>query len=142
MRISDWSSDVCSSDLEPDSLPRPARPVGHARSPVSARARLMEEVDWRELDFNQPFNRGSAMRELGISIDGVVLETEDKANWLEGRSEEHTSELQSLMRISYAVFCLKKKKPTTIITITRHDSNNILYNNHTYMLTISSMNTP
>src|SRR3546814_3763217 len=84
MRISDWSSDVCSSDLEPDSLPRPARPVGHARSPVSARARLMEEVDWRELDFNQPFNRGSAMRELGISIDGVVLETEDKANWLEG----------------------------------------------------------
>src|SRR3546814_19714660 len=53
-------------------------------SPVSARARLMEEVDWRELDFNQPFNRGSAMRELGISIDGVVLETEDKANWLEG----------------------------------------------------------
>src|SRR3546814_1552393 len=51
---------------EPDSLPRPARPVGHARSPVSARARLMEEVDWRELDFNQPFNRGSAMRELGI----------------------------------------------------------------------------
>src|SRR3546814_17939888 len=69
---------------EPDSLPRPARPVGHARSPVSARARLMEEVDWRELDFNQPFNRGSAMRELGISIDGVVLETEDKANWLEG----------------------------------------------------------
>src|SRR3546814_12922865 len=64
--------------------PRPARPVGHARSPVSARARLMEEVDWRELDFNQPFNRGSATRELGISIDGVVLETEDKANWLEG----------------------------------------------------------
>src|SRR3546814_3055484 len=60
---------------EPDSLPRPARPVGHARSPVSARARLMEEVDWRELAFNPPFNRGSAMRELGISIDGVVVVT-------------------------------------------------------------------
>src|SRR3546814_10326430 len=44
----------------------------------------------------------------------------------EGRSEEHTSELQSLMRISYAVFCLKKKKvtrqnkPTTITHTTRH----------------------
>src|SRR3546814_6556620 len=36
------------------------------------------------------------------------------------RSEEHTSELQSLMRISYAVFCLKKKKPTTITLITIH----------------------
>src|SRR3546814_9870441 len=34
-------------------------------------------------------------------------------NWLDGRSEEHTSELQSLMRISYAVFCLKQKKTTT-----------------------------
>src|SRR3546814_7817434 len=50
------------------------------------------------------------------------------------RSEEHTSELQSLMRISYAVFCLKKKKKTTrtetkeIVTITKHiefNTNNI-----------------
>src|SRR3546814_10085964 len=38
------------------------------------------------------------------------------------RSEEHTSELQSLMRISYAVFCLKKKKTTTDITSISHDS--------------------
>src|SRR3546814_5797772 len=37
------------------------------------------------------------------------------------RSEEHTSELQSLMRISYAVFCLKKKKKTECVTITNHD---------------------
>src|SRR3546814_8125023 len=37
-------------------------------------------------------------------------ERDDRRTWHEGRSEEHTSELQSLMRISYAVFCLKKKK--------------------------------
>src|SRR3546814_3274649 len=45
------------------------------------------------------------------------------------RSEEHTSELQSLMRISYAVFCLKKKKPQTIITKTTHhiSKHHILY---------------
>src|SRR3546814_9659832 len=42
-----------------------------------------------------------------------------------GRSEEHTSELQSLMRISYAVFCLKKKKTLTNIT----SNKNVLYNN-------------
>src|SRR3546814_5583996 len=43
---------------------------------------------------------------------------------LNGRSEEHTSELQSLMRISYAVFCLKKKKKTTSIESITKDSNN------------------
>src|SRR3546814_6329964 len=37
-----------------------------------------------------------------------------------GRSEEHTSELQSLMRISYAVFCLKKKKKTNITNTAKH----------------------
>src|SRR3546814_4814803 len=39
----------------------------------------------------------------------------------QGRSEEHTSELQSLMRISYAVFCLKKKTITSLVTIIRHN---------------------
>src|SRR3546814_4926037 len=46
-----------------------------------------------------------------------------------GRSEEHTSELQSLMRISYAVFCLKKKNHTNVITINRHPTNSNI--NHT-----------
>src|SRR3546814_8866921 len=45
------------------------------------------------------------------------------------RSEEHTSELQSLMRISYAVFCLKKKKNTDYNTIGRLKKNSIMYNN-------------
>src|SRR3546814_1331047 len=40
-------------------------------------------------------------------------------DWEQGRSEEHTSELQSLMRISYAVFCLKKKKTTSTVHATR-----------------------
>src|SRR3546814_3505562 len=51
-----------------------------------------------------------------VSVDGrygiQVAEVVAPARGLEGRSEEHTSELQSLMRISYAVFCLKKKKKT------------------------------
>src|SRR3546814_6089206 len=59
---------------------------------------------------NGPPSRTHAMldtieRETGPSPRHSVI-------WLHGRSEEHTSELQSLMRISYAVFCLKKKKQT------------------------------
>src|SRR3546814_4642727 len=94
MRISDWSSDVCSSDLprHPDLLGR-------------------DQLDRR--------NRGNGL------MTGAYGEAYDDAydtlsagsggvggwNGLLGilRSEEHTSELQSLMRISYAVFCLKKK---------------------------------
>src|SRR3546814_4671609 len=44
----------------------------------------------------------------------------EREQWDDGRSEEHTSELQSLMRISYAVFCLKKKHYSTEHTITTH----------------------
>src|SRR3546814_6973265 len=54
---------------------------------------------------------------------------------LGSRSEEHTSELQSLMRISYAVFCLKKKNYTKIICLTHHDNTHymrILDNYFTY----------
>src|SRR3546814_5970086 len=52
--------------------------------------------------FNRMFDRGTARYERGVA--GILRRR--------GRSEEHTSELQSLMRISYAVFCLKKKKNT------------------------------
>src|SRR3546814_20788526 len=49
---------------------------------------------------------------LGVQrfVEIVGLELVDEALYTQARSEEHTSELQSLMRISYAVFCLKKKK--------------------------------
>src|SRR3546814_2460809 len=63
---------------------------------------------------------GMFTRRLGAMCDliGVQIAPED----LEHRSEEHTSELQSLMRISYAVFCLKKKNNNT--TIQRYDLRN------------------
>src|SRR3546814_8120766 len=50
----------------------------------------------------------------GVALDYLVLPKVENAAQVEQRSEEHTSELQSLMRISYAVFCLKKKKKRQI----------------------------
>src|SRR3546814_2046111 len=118
MRISDWSSDVCSSDLAQQRgqlakqrterashgqvgfvllLDRP-----HGQS-LAVHPQLQRQR-WRlQRQFHAPAVE-RAQRVVGVRIerDGVV----------EGRSEEHTSELQSLMRISYAVFCLKKKKNT------------------------------
>src|SRR3546814_5522554 len=120
MRISDWSSDVCSSDLiTHDSFWRLfCEAVGHPEwvgSPehgtISARsrnrARVIADVsaalaqrtteEWLE-----------RLLPLGIVVAGI--KTLDQALHSEQtrRSEEHTSELQSLMRISYAGFCLKK----------------------------------
>src|SRR3546814_9249162 len=62
----------------------------------------------------------------------------------EWRSEEHTSELQSLMRISYAVFCLKKKNKTTIInyTLIRLQLNSNEYTNHPHLHIRSNYHTP
>src|SRR3546814_10739890 len=84
MRISDWSSDVCSSDLHDQILDPDQRNPGAVGAHQAIGA-----VDRQD---------GAAMR-----VAGAVAFAEQK-------SEEHTSELQSLMRISYAVFCLKKKK--------------------------------
>src|SRR3546814_4772154 len=78
MRISDWSSDVCSSDLNSNSALQ--------LSPA-------------------------ALQPDGSIPDRVIMRSGHNHHWSgKDRSEEHTSELQSLMRISYAVFCLKKKK--------------------------------
>src|SRR3546814_20185608 len=68
---------------EPDSLPRPARQVGHALPPVSARARMMEGVDCGQLCFNQTFTLVSAMWDVGNTIERGVLDTQDKHNSLE-----------------------------------------------------------
>src|SRR3546814_1359464 len=89
MRISDWSSDVCSSDLR---IPGDAA-VNAARLGTAAERRNIGARPDRGVD---------AGAVLG---DGIAGDGDGRA----GRSEEHTSELQSLMRISYAVFCLKKK---------------------------------
>src|SRR3546814_938379 len=100
MRISDWSADVCSSDLPAGrggtgrqrSAHRSCRPAHRGGGPAPTAAGGGTAHAGRRLCCRdrQPVP-GGADRDIG-------------------RSEEHTSELQSLMRTSYAVFCLKKKK--------------------------------
>src|SRR3546814_4395744 len=128
MRISDWSSDVCSSDL-PDSatLKKLIRkgtlnfsfvPVlcGSAFKNKGVQPLLDAVVDYLPSPLDIPDVQG-------VKLDGETQDTRPPADDAPfsalafkimndpfvGRSEEHTSELQSLMRISYAVFCLKKK---------------------------------
>src|SRR3546814_7642762 len=122
MRISDWSSDVCSSDL--GQVGRGARlyDIGAHLAPGADPARNCADVCGQdkaiERDEAEPpgdrcararvgFDRnGTALRGIGKRYDQRKLGSHSRTP----RSEEHTSELQSLMRISYAVFCLKKKK--------------------------------
>src|SRR3546814_10639742 len=101
MRISDWSSDVCSSDL------LDVRAESYAEKPRSRKRR--RAGFWARARRRRFPVFPTMMRNLAIRAQ-------------EGeRSEEHTSELQSLMRISYAVFCLKKKK-TDKTTTRKHRS--------------------
>src|SRR3546814_5278275 len=109
MRISDWSSDVCSSDLA-----RLRRGVHRHRGQfVAVIAQLLGGVDealavdcggvarqCRDIEHVVGDHRHGAVQDVD---EGLLVTTRPVA-----RSEEHTSELQSLMRISYAVFCLKK----------------------------------
>src|SRR3546814_1727355 len=103
MRISDWSSDVCSSDLT-CGVARGADRIGRGPPRMT------------------PLPPGSTIGILGAGQLGRMIAVAAAQLGYRchifapspgpGRSEEHTSELQSLMRISYAVFCLKKKKNT------------------------------
>src|SRR3546814_8108143 len=105
MRISDWSSDVCSADaVAGGDLVRPA----DRQSPCYADRRGgLGGGTYSRRRPDRPGNRtGRRRRDRDARPH---LQPHDRAA---GRSEEHTSELQSLMRISYAVFCLKKKKKT------------------------------
>src|SRR3546814_3841820 len=121
MRISDWSSDVCSSDLiglVVFSLISGKQP--HYLLPLMPALMLMVArgltAEWSVL----PRRRDSllvvvafALLAVGVvALPVVIGQSPYLAAKLDlpNRSEEHTSELQSLMRISYAVFCLKKKK--------------------------------
>src|SRR3546814_7382607 len=125
MRISDWSSDVCSSDL------------------IAQRA--LGGAECREPRLAAQAAAGACEEEAGTMAEGLVcvlpceqcgqsgpceikapqrvlapMDLEFVPGLFEkrrGRSEEHTSELQSLMRISYAVFCLKKKNKTKTTTL-------------------------
>src|SRR3546814_7896052 len=107
MRISDWSSDVCSSDL-PD---EPGQPVVE-RLPrkLQLLAELLGGLIGLQLDQLERRIVIALEEGFGAPIGGDRLDGEGRARLpVDHRSEEHTSELQSLMRISYAVFCLKKK---------------------------------
>src|SRR3546814_5097933 len=110
MRISDWSSDVCSSD-------------------VAVLARKIEEQAFRlhaaachqqGLCELRP-QRGEAFEQLGTVLEahgpGDFFQCLEDGALHSGRSEEHTSELQSLMRKSYAVVCLEKTITLTIVQI-------------------------
>src|SRR3546814_6892101 len=109
MRISDWSSDVCSSDLVLRG--RAAAVDGivfqNMRVPDANGAGI--RLERGNLEVANSLFRNS---EQGIlTADDTASEIRiDRSTFQHLRSEEHTSELQSLMRISYAVFCLKKKK--------------------------------
>src|SRR3546814_8502971 len=98
MRVSDWSSDVCSSDLqiEPEGMKCPDPEFGRSLR-QSARQALRKLA-------SGPVREGED--EHRRRIDSLRSQ---RGHALDERSEEHTSELQSLMRSSYAVFCLKKK---------------------------------
>src|SRR3546814_6882961 len=131
MRISDWSTEVCSSDLH--YVGRLLLEVGErvfARRRLDDRPALVFErqlhgradafvvfhgEDARSHDRKpmgcRPPLRGSGLSGWALPARALAVGGEERVP--PGRSEEHTSELQSLMRISYAVFCLKKKKKTT-----------------------------
>src|SRR3546814_1618947 len=100
MRISDWSSDVCSSDLVA------AGGVMDGRGIAAALALGAAGVQMGTAFLGCPESGASETHKtmLGQARDDRTVVTRAFS-----RSEEHTSELQSLMRISYAVFCLKKK---------------------------------
>src|SRR3546814_6811000 len=101
MRISDWSSDVCSSDL-PAVLRKCRTYQRYLDTGIEQQSRgLFPAVVWVVPD---------AIRATKIR-DAIAADTTLQTDlfWTITRSEEHTSELQSLMRISYAVFCLQKK---------------------------------
>src|SRR3546814_9391299 len=134
MRISDWSSDVCSSDL-----------VGLHRGLGALVGELEDEGQGRVVEREGGGARDRAghvgdaiMRDAVDLVDRIVMgggvagleaaalidRDIDEHRAALHRSEEHTSELQSLMRISYAVFCLKKKHNTKLnyihITAQKH----------------------
>src|SRR3546814_4545395 len=159
MRISDWSSDVCSSDLStfmsnphsfltgPNFIGQLALDIFHSqirtqcddkadRATRQAQHRNSQETEDQDIAFRilrrcrhhaiprakQPFFLIFDLSEEKLDFLQRSVRTPGRAPILDGalitRSEEHTSELQSLMRISYAVFCLKKKTKNTDTCIT------------------------
>src|SRR3546814_5612232 len=133
MRISDWSSDVCSSDLDDmtakSSIKKQAKHLPLTPGdPINAAAALDSRADANVIDMAAMADPDVAREVVENGYEPPALEDDptESANFNfppaeretvlvqdTARSEEHTSELQSLMRNSYAVFCLKKKKSDT-----------------------------
>src|SRR3546814_4157553 len=110
MRISDWSSDVCSSDLWHGERIPFGQPIAllHLCSIVVHELRAVRQAVNRTLTTFLVDDR-----QFAITSKRQTTAPTRSVRYLARRSEEHTSELQSLMRTSYAVFCLKKKKQNT-----------------------------
>src|SRR3546814_10156485 len=124
MRISDWSSDVCSSDLGGYANLHQVHSWTHdfmGRSPWAKKYAETADRIGDALEFmgacgiNAESVPQLSQTQFYTSHEALLLRYEQAL-----RSEEHTSELQSLMRISYAVFCLKKQKQQTKIQIVIH----------------------
>src|SRR3546814_1429531 len=133
MRISDWSSDVCSSDLaeqwQVDSLHEEvlrlfnldlplkdwAKEESIADQEIKERiaAAVKQRMAAKTANFGPEVMRGLEKQILLLVLDRQWKDHLLSLDHLRQRSEEHTSELQSLMRISYAVFCLQKKHRLT-----------------------------
>src|SRR3546814_1688028 len=126
MRISDWSSDVCSSDLaeiEPTASPTEAEPVvekpkrtRRKKVEVAAEEAIAESAAETAAPEARPEAQPESRSEAEPQSEPELRSEPDTGTPEQApanRSEEHTSELQSLMRISYAVFCLNKKTTQT-----------------------------
>src|SRR3546814_3700343 len=127
MRISDWSSDVCSSDLPPSRNNNPNRrlltePPSRSWLAEFRATGFLSGLSWFAvrflslthfaLDVSKGNLPGIRLQPILTLITPNLLASDEfspRVHEAGDRSEEHTSELQSLMRISYAVFCLKKK---------------------------------
>src|SRR3546814_5954447 len=119
MRISDWTSDVCSSDLRSSGAHFLSIPGGHS---IDALCWLLGEYEKLSATVKTAVTEVEVVGTTGerikrTSADQILVAGELKSGVvasvrLSGRSEEQPSELQALMRISYAVFSLKKKNIT------------------------------
>src|SRR3546814_1806622 len=137
MRISDWSSDVCSSDLglidAGAEEQQPPAAQQHAvlvwKLQLVRPIRLMDRCLLAQIGVHRIHIGAADLGEVGVRECRIEQRAVLRAAIMHGvpevvRSEEHTSELQSLMRISYAVFCLKKKNKSS----NQNDNNYKLHN--------------
>src|SRR3546814_1435296 len=133
MRISDWSSDVCSSDLLTAYL---GPPGGYVVEFTNGLTVYLSGDTGHTAEQDSVVRRRFGAELVVMNIGGIFSTGPTEAAFVinelvkPARSEEHTSELQSLMRISYAVFCLKKK--TTKKEPQRHSKLHITHNNSTH----------